>query len=80
MNLFSVISVLDVGTSQGEDSVSFGSDFSQIRMDKKDFLSTVPRNNHQMVLLELSKGILAFNKTSFSNIQTIHVIWKAIRV
>ena len=44
------------------DLVTFGTDYSMVRMRKDQFLDIVPRNNQKMVLLELSKGMLAFNK------------------
>ena len=53
-------------TSPEVDTVTFGSDYSMVRMKREQFLETVPRNNHNMVLLELSKGMLTFNKTIYS--------------
>ena len=72
LSLFSVISVFNMETSPAGDIVTFGSDYSLVRMRREQFLETVPRNNHNMVLLELSKGMLTFNKTQFifPNIQT----------
>ena len=61
-NFFSVISVFAVDTSRDMDLVTFGTDYSMVRMRKDQFLDIVPRNNQKMVLLELSKGMLAFNK------------------
>ena len=61
--LFSVISVFALETSPEVDTVTFGSDYSLVRMKREQFMETVPRNNHNMVLLELSKGMLTFNKT-----------------
>ena len=52
-------------TSPEVDTVTFGSDYSLVRMKREQFLETVPRNNPNMVLLELSKGMLTFNKTQF---------------
>ena len=72
LSLFSVISVFTMETSPEVNIVTFGSDYSQVRMWREQFLETVPRNNHNMVLLELSKGMWSFNKTPFIffNIQT----------
>ena len=53
-------------TSPEVDTVTFGSDYSLVRMKREQFLETVPRNSHNMVLLELSKGMLTFNKTIYS--------------
>ena len=61
-NFFSVISVFAVDTFRDMDLVTFGTDYSMVRMRKDQFLDIVPRNNQKMVLLELSKGMLAFNK------------------
>ena len=44
-------------TSPEVDTVTFGSDYSMVRMKREQFLETVPRNSHNMVLLELSKGM-----------------------
>ena len=63
--MFSVISVFALETSPEVDTVTFGSDYSLVRMKREQFLETVPRNNPNMVLLELSKGMLTFNKRQF---------------
>ena len=61
--LFSVISVFSVEKVQAGDHVTFGSDYSVIRMGREQVLATVPRNNQKMALLELSQGNLALDRT-----------------
>ena len=60
-----MISVFALEASPDLETLTFGSDYSLVRMKREQFLETVPRNNHNMVLLELSKGMLTFNKRQF---------------
>ena len=51
-----MIYVLEVDKAQDDLNVAFGTNTTKVEMPADQFFQAVPRNSHQMVLVELAKG------------------------